>query len=188
MSLKDAVIRTVAAEADEERRYKLAAAMLTGQETSLLEEGYFYALNVAHGTAATDRERTAARIVLESLSLVLLSRVAAMDEEIERLLDEVVDKEFGDEARDPLYYDREQGLSIFLEPDHDDADDLRDLAIDLQAAPAHVYVSMRIVQQGADRLGGWLHIEDVPDLQRSLAIVAADAAAMQQGEDAHDET
>jgi hypothetical protein len=187
MSLKDVVIRSVAAEEIEERRYKLAAAMLTGQETALLQEVYFYALDVAHGTAATEGQLAGARIVLESLGLVLLSRVEAMDEEIERLLDEVVDKELGDDAHEPLFYDRASGLSLFLEPDHDDEGDTRDLALDLQAASQSVYVSLRVVDAGATRLGGWLPIEDVPDLQRCLAIVAADAAAMRQDDDAPDE-
>src|SRR4051812_39997590 len=104
MALKDAVIRSVAAETDHDRRYRLAATMLTGQETALLDETYRHAMRVVHSTSTTDAERDAARVVIEMLALALLARVEAQDNGIEGLLDEVVASEFGT-CQDPITYD-----------------------------------------------------------------------------------
>jgi hypothetical protein len=87
MSLKDAVIRSVAAEPDQDRRMRLAAAMLSGQDTDILEETYLHAMHLAYGKVASDEERTGARIVIEMLALALLARVEAQDDGVEGLLD-----------------------------------------------------------------------------------------------------
>src|SRR5690349_14320068 len=142
MTLQEALIRSVAAEEDAGTRYKLAAAMLVGHDTSLLADVYLHALNVAYDEIATDRQRSAARIVVEALALQMLMRVEAMDEEIARMLDQGFEQRSAEEEFEPLVYDRDEGFSIFLEPDHEDVEDVRDLALDLQAEPGRVYVSM----------------------------------------------
>jgi hypothetical protein len=179
LSLKDAVIRSVAAEPDQDRRMRLAAAMLTGQDTVLLEETYLHTMNLVHGKRASDDERTAAHIVIEMLALTLLSRVTAMDEHFEHLLDEIVELEFGP-LDNPITYDTEDGFSIFLDPNEDDVPGDDDLVLDLWADAGTVTLSMRVNRDGGPRLTGSLDLDGVSDLRRGLALAVSDAEALQE--------
>lgn len=175
MSLGDAVIHHVAAEDDWQRRLKLAVAMLTGQETPLLSQTYDHAMRLILGKTATEQERSAAAVAVQALGAVLLGRVDAMEAEIERLLDEVVDLEERDPQHDPPYYDPDEGLTVVLEPDDDDSEDQRDLALDLRAEPGRIWLRLRSAEEGVGPLTGWLPPEVAHRLGRYLEIVTADA-------------
>ena len=186
MSLKDAVIRQVAAEEDAVRRIKLAVVMLTGQEMALLHETFEHAMGLILRPRTTDQERAAAEVVVQALAGVLLGRVDAMDAEIERLLDEVVAYEAEGAEYDPPSYNPDEGRAVVLALEPDDGEDPQDLLLDLRAEPGRVYLTMRVPRQGVLRLTGWLPVEGLPALQRRLEIVAADAEAMRQDEEEAD--
>jgi hypothetical protein len=175
MSLKDAIIRHVAAEPDLGRRYRLAAAMLAGKDTEDLGEVYFHAINTHHGTTAPPTERDAARAVIDTLGACLLARVGVLDEALDRLLDRLDAAEVGDDEDELIVYDPEEGLSVFLDPDPEDVEGDADLALDAWAEPGTVWLSMRVVKEGAARLTGSLTPEDARYLIRGLEIAAADA-------------
>ena len=183
----EALVRYLAAEDDTERRYKLAGVMLAAKQTENLDEIFHHAVDAADARAAGDGERAAGRAVLDTLPGLLLTRVRVMDDAFEGFLDRLVERDLADGELDPPHaYDPEEGLTWPLEPVRDDPEDRRDLALDLRAADAGLYLTMRVVAEGGGLLEGWVPAEEVPRLRRYLDIVAADAEAMAEDEGEED--
>src|SRR5690242_8705626 len=86
--LVQTMISRVAAEPDLERKRRLAAVMVSAVESSSLVERAVSIIGAVH-SARTDSDHDAAQVLLESLTLVLVARVNALDEGVDTLVEQV---------------------------------------------------------------------------------------------------
>ena len=183
MSLTDVMLRTIAAEDDPERKLRFAASVLMARETEEWQDVHHAVMHILWDPAASPTLKDAAGVVLQGLATVLLGRVGVLDEGIEQLIDEVVEREVGSDG-EPIHQNPDGSYTIALDPDPEDVPGDRDLFLDVWGEDGLVWLSLRVVADGGPRLTGTLDPESCDDLRRCLFLAAQDAT---EPEDAADQ-